>query len=369
MSAAVTLSRSTRSDSILDALAADLPGDVPSALSLARLLGRSLTPPGHGSTRRVWEVLATLAAHDLGSARAIEPHLDALAILNQAPECTLPGVAMDPDCTWGVFAAEGGDAPLVASVVDRGDEVADAAGPGSPHQEDTSAGASAWRISGVKPWCSLSGVLRAALVTAATSDGERRLFAVDLRQDGVDVVEGVWAARGLTEIPSGPMRFDSVAAFPVGEAGWYLERAGFSWGGMGVASCWYGGAVGLARALHASAAARPEDRLLAMHLGAVDQVLQSARRALDEGATLIDAGEATGAGGRLAAKRIRAAVASSCEDVLVRVGHALGPAPLALDPAHAKRVADLEIYLRQHHAERDDASLGESLARSGTPPW
>ena len=40
------------------------------------------------------------------------------------------------------------------------------------------------------------------------------------------------------------------------------------------------------------------------------------------------------------------------------MGHALGPAPLAFDADHAARVADLEIYLRQHHAERDVAALG-----------
>jgi hypothetical protein len=41
------------------------------------------------------------------------------------------------------------------------------------------------------------------------------------------------------------------------------------------------------------------------------------------------------------------------------VGRALGPAPLATDREHAQRVADLTVYLRQHHAERDLARLGE----------
>src|SRR4249919_1622082 len=41
--------------------------------------------------------------------------------------------------------------------------------------------------------------------------------------------------------------------------------------------------------------------------------------------------------------------------------HTLGPAPLAFDETHARRVADLEIYVRQHHAERDLADLGNRL--------
>ena len=40
--------------------------------------------PGEGATRELWELLATLGAVDLGVARAVEPHLDARAILTQA---------------------------------------------------------------------------------------------------------------------------------------------------------------------------------------------------------------------------------------------------------------------------------------------
>jgi hypothetical protein len=83
----------------------------------------------------------------------------------------------------------------------------------------------------------------------------------------------------------------------------------------------------------------------------------------------VDAGLATGTLGTLTAKRVRATVARACEDVLTRAGHALGPAPLARDARHAKRVADLQLYLRQQHAERDDASLGGALLAAGNAPW
>ena len=62
-------------------------------------------------------------------------------------------------------------------------------------------------------------------------------------------------------------------------------------------------------------------------------------------------------------------MAGVCEDVLRIAGHALGPAPLALEAEHAKRVADLQVYVRQQHAERDDVSLGQALAGSAVPPW
>ncbi|MDQ0372356.1 acyl-CoA dehydrogenase [Cellulomonas humilata] len=294
--------------------------------------------PGEGATRELWELLATLGATDLGVARAVEPHLDARAILTQA------GVPDRDDRTWGVYAAEGPGVRLDA--VDAGD---------------------GWRLGGTKPWCSLAGVLDAALVTAHLAGGGRALFAVDLHDPGVRLLDQEWASRGLTEIPSTAVAFDDVVATPVGAPGWYLERPGFWWGGIGVAACWFGGAVGIGRRVHAEAAQR-DDPLLAMHLGAVDHRLEDARRALAEAAWLVDAHDVDAAQGRLLAKRVRATVAGVCEDVLTHAAHALGPAPLALEPEHAKRVADLQVYVRQQHAERDDVSLGHALA-SAAPPW
>ncbi|RII90505.1 PIG-L deacetylase family protein, partial [Clavibacter michiganensis] len=83
-----------------------------------------------------------------------------------------------------------------------------------------------------------------------------------------------------------------------------------------------------------------------------------------EAALLVDRGRASGEEGRLLAKRVRAVVARAVDETLTHVAHALGPAPLAQDADHAKRVADLGLYVRQHHAERDDASLGGALAEA-----
>ena len=50
----------------------------------ARDLGAVLPRPGVGRTPQLWSALATLGAADLQLARAVEPHLDALAILEEA---------------------------------------------------------------------------------------------------------------------------------------------------------------------------------------------------------------------------------------------------------------------------------------------
>ncbi|WP_240666418.1 acyl-CoA dehydrogenase [Oerskovia turbata] len=321
-------------------------GDVVAALAWAAEVGRSTPAPGTGRTLDLWELLASTAAADVGVARVLEPHLDALAILAQVPdEVKLPSIAVDETSTWGVFAAEGPGARLEAQESRDG-----------------------WRLTGVKPWCSLAATLSHALVTAWTGDG-RRLFAVDLRAPGVRPDDGPWVARGFAEIVSAPVRFDGAAAVPVGGPGWYLDRPGFAWGGIGVAACWWGGAVGLARELYAATARREPDQIMLAHLGAIDIALTSARTTLVEASRDVDGTADAEVAPGVLARRARGAVARAVEETVQRCSHALGPGPMTADEAYARRLADLQLYVRQHHAERDDASLGRDLVARGVAPW
>ena len=188
-----------------------------------------------------------------------------------------------------------------------------------------------------------------------------------LRQRGVDVEVGSWHARGLVDIPSGPVTFRAVDAVPVGAVGWYLERPGFQWGGIGVAACWYGGAVGIARSVLRQARGRAASTTTDIHLGAMDELLTASRLVLRDAAASLDSEATTDPA--LLAKRVRGLVARTCEEVLWRAGHALGPGPLATDAEHAQRVADLQLYIRQHHAERDQESLGRTIRTLEDVPW
>ena len=60
----------------------------------------------------------------------------------------------------------------------------------------------------------------------------------------------------------------------------------------------------------------------------------------------------------LIARRTRAVVETAVDEAITRTARALGPAPLCQDAQHAQRVADLTIYVRQSHAERDLERLG-----------
>jgi alkylation response protein AidB-like acyl-CoA dehydrogenase len=326
-------------------LAAGPSVDLAGALPLAHDLGHRLGTPGGGRTRELWEVLASLGAADLTVARAAEPHLDALAILDEARRGgeTGPPSAAEGG-TFGVYAAEGPGVRLAASCHDGG-----------------------WRLTGTKPWCSLAARVSHALVTAWIDDTDRGLFLVDLSVAGVEVEESGWISRGLSQVTSVPVRFADVPAVPIGGPGWYLRRSGFAWGGMGVAAVWYGGAVGVARRLGTQATRREPDQIGLAHLGHVDAALHRARTCLAEAAAQVDAGRADGAQGNLLALRVRQVVADTAEDVLAQVARGLGPGPLALEEEHARRVADLSVYVRQHHAERDAAALGRAVLDGGTP--
>jgi alkylation response protein AidB-like acyl-CoA dehydrogenase len=324
-------------------------GNADAAIDLARAIGSSAPRPGLGRTLDRWAMLASLAAADLTAARVAEAHLDALAILSEAgiePGREVSILGAGPDSTWGVFAAEGPAVRLQARE------------PTTQH---------GWVLDGAKPWCSLAGRLSHALITAHTSPGRRRLFAVALQHPTVEIVHGTWVSRGLSAVESGPIALHDAPAVPVGEDQWYLERPGFGWGGAGVAACWYGGAIGLARSLWGALAAREPDQIAQMQLGAVDLALHGAREVLRAAAEAVDSGRADGDRGSVVAGRVRGVVAGAAEQIITRVGHVLGPAPLTQDEVHARRVADLTVYVRQHHAERDDAALGRAILAGGLP--
>ncbi|MFF1882602.1 hypothetical protein ACFVVC_14170 [Pseudarthrobacter sp. NPDC058196] len=331
-------------------------GDVPALLALAVEAGETWPRPGEGRTSLLFELLASVAAIDVAAARVFEPHLDAIAILSQAARTDTadqPAAAGSAGGTsWGVFAAEAPGARLNAR----------------PE------GAAAV-LDGAKPWCSLAAGLDRAVVTAHTDDGGRAAFAVDLRHPGVRCEEPAWVARGLREIPSGTVHFDHVPALPLGGTGWYHSRPGFAWGGMGVAACWLGGAVGAARDFRAGLlagadAGREPDQVALAALGEVDRILAAAMQYLARTATHIDDGSLAAAGQSTwsEAQRVRGTVAAAVERVLQLVLSNRGPGPLAFDERYAKRMADLGLYVRQHHGARDDAQLGR-LTLKGDCPW
>jgi alkylation response protein AidB-like acyl-CoA dehydrogenase len=322
-----------------DECAGSWPWAIAAAFADAVRSGRLNLPlPGRGRTRERWAVLADLGEEDLCLARLAEGHTDAIAILAE-----LGGGRPPAGRRWGVWAAQPPGPGLIATRTGHG-----------------------WRLDGTKQYCSGARSCTDALVTAAAPDGSQ-LFAVNTRD--LSPVPGSWPATGMAASDTLDVEFTNISAQPVGEPGSYTGRPGFTHGGAGVAACWYGGARGVARRLLAAAAERDPGPHALAHLGAVHIALHTARTALDAAAAEIDADPADQEnGGRLRALRVRALVEATATEVMHRVGRALGAGPLSHDEAHSRRVADLTVYLRQHHAERDLAELGALVADRG-PSW
>ncbi|MEY8566311.1 acyl-CoA dehydrogenase family protein [Corynebacteriaceae bacterium 7-707] len=331
-------------------------GDARKSLELAPDVRNTLGLQTPGNARRLWRGLAELGCLDLTVARVVEPHLDALSILEQARDFN-PVVFVPDRSTWGVFAAEGACPPLRA-------------------ERDADGG---WRLTGRKPWCSLAGYLSHALVSAWTSERGRTLFAVRLTGDNVSVSGAPWVSRGLREVETVTLDFDAVPAHDVGPEDWYLSRPGFALGAVGVAAVWWGGASALVQQLHMHLAQRADskadskadspaavDQISLWHLGRCDAALVAAGAVLEQLAGRVDGDGHAGDPEWAEALRARAVVHDACETVLTSVTHALGPAPLTGDEDFARRVADLQVYLRQHKPEKDLATVG-SRALDGLP--
>jgi hypothetical protein len=319
--------------------------------TLARLIGAAKAPltlgqlvdagadrlplPGAGRTRERWQMLALVAAHDLPLAKLYEGHTDALAILAE-----LGGPELPARSRWGTWCAEPPDARVLL----------DADG----------------RLNGTKAWCSGADELTHAVMSCWNPDGEPCLMAVALDRPGVNITRTGWEAVGMAATRSVDVHFDRAEATPLGAPGDYVHRAGFWHGGAGIAACWYGGAQGLADMTHQLAGPNPDPHRLA-HLGAIDAALAGAAALLRETADWIDLHPQADARGP--ALRARLAVEQAAAEVLLRAGRALGAAPLCRNARFAHAMADLPVFLRQSHAERDLAALGSLVAASSETSW
>ena len=294
--------------------------------------------PGAGRTESRWRSLAALGREDTVLGRLAEAHADAVAILAE-----LGGPVPTAGRIWGVWAAEPPSPVLEAEFGDDG-----------------------WALTGVKPWCSGASLCTAALVTARVGD-QWQMFAVDLTQHACTPIPDTWHAVGMARSDSGTVRFDGARAVPVGDARSYVARPGFWHGAIGVAAVWFGSACAVADTLHTAARSGRDAHAMA-HLGAVAAALSAASSALSTAAAEIDADPTDSCGyGRIRARTVRATVEHAATEIVDRVGRALGAAPLCANGEHARRVADLTVYLRQSHAERDLAALGEDISKEDHP--
>jgi alkylation response protein AidB-like acyl-CoA dehydrogenase len=210
-------------------------------------------------------------------------------------------------------------------------------------------------------FCSGARLLDRALVTVdgqVDGSSERLLLDVDLTGGGVRAVPDTWCTPAMAAADTLDVAFDGLPVErgdKVGGPGWYVARRGFALGGGGVAAVWWGGASGVLRRVLRQLGPAPDAHTLA-HLGELHAILAAADALLRDTAAAVDA-EPEG-DHSLAVATVRSAVERAVRDVVDRAPRMVGPAPLSRNPELARMLADLALYVRQHHAERDHAALG-----------
>lgn len=325
-----------------------------SAAQLLQMLVRigldQLPAPSGGATRVRWQSLAAVAEFDLSLVKLYEGHTDALAILK---ELSGPPAVSGVD-TWGMWAAESPQGHTLLEPADDGRV----------------------RLVGRKCWCSGADHLSHGLLTAWYADGTGpQLVRVAMRQPGIAIDASHWQSVGMAGSASVDVVFDGAVGDLVGQPGAYLTRPGFWQGGAGIAACWYGGARAIAAALRgqpvpglitaASMGGHHPFRLAA--LGKVDLALQATAAVLRDAASWIDDHPLHDASQVTLRARLQAEACANT--VLLEAGRSLGASAFCRDARFARAAADLPVFIRQSHAERDFAALGERVSASGEDPW
>lgn len=297
--------------------------------------------PAGGATPQRHRALYELARDDLTLARLVEAHTDALAILAEAGR-----KPSSEDDVYGVWGAEHPSLELAA-----------VAGGGS--------GSGA--IVGTKAFCTGAGLVDRALVTVPTEAGTL-LFDIDVRAGGAVTFDSTaWIASAFAETSTATATFAGVEvtdADLVGGPGWYVDRPGFWHGAVGPACCWAGGAAGLVDAAEVWAARRPADPIVDAHIGALAALRWRMEQLLIGAGNEIDAVPDDRRSARRRALLCRHEIDTAAGEIVDRFGRLMGPRPLAFDAAIALRVAEVDLYRRQSHADHDLAQAGRIVLES-----
>ena len=289
--------------------------------------------PGGGNTALRHRRLMEIGRQDLSLARLAEAHWDAVAILAEAGRRPTAGAL------YGVWAAEI---------------------PGHPLAFDLEQSV----INGKKIFCSGAQLCDRALITV--SSPEPLLVEIDLRRLApfVRFDHSAWKTTAFAETNTSTACFDALPVSQedvVGGNGWYLQRPGFWHGACGPAACWAGGALGLVD--YAMCQSREDAHTLA-HLGAMQATAWAMQAFLLVAGNEIDAYPGDTCQAHIRALTVRHLVEQGCSEVLRRLPRAYGPRLMATEEETGRRYHELDLYLRQSHAERDLEVLGKAYRKN-----
>jgi alkylation response protein AidB-like acyl-CoA dehydrogenase len=275
--------------------------------------------------------LRKLGRRSVPGGRLAEGHVDALRILQQA------GRAPHPGALYGVWASRSRGAAVTARSADGTD------GP--------------LLLSGTMPFASGCGVIDRSLVTVVTETEPARNLLVDAAVDRWKYDQESWCSDAMSVSRSFTLQLDAEpvpADAVVGEPGFYLERPAFLPGGIGVAAVWTGGAQAVLDVLVGWLSAGTLDQAQSLRIGGIALEIDTCCALLDRAAAVLD-GPAELIPDETAAlcTYTRAGIGAAVRRALQTARDCAGPAGAAHVPQLSGAIADLDLYVRQQHADRD----------------
>ncbi len=289
---------------------------------VARRGDRLWTGPLPGLT----DALVEVARVDLCLARLVEGHADALRILDQAgrePEQGVYGVWASRSAGTGVKADREGDG---------------------------------WTVHGELRFASGVDVIDRALLPV-WPDPEHHVL-LDIDANLVDADRDSWHTTAMDASRSFTVRLDAKvsADAQVGPAGFYLDRPGFVVGGLGPAAVWLGGAQQIVDVVTTNLRSFETTPHQLRRVGLMEQSLWQARAAMS---SVLRALETEQVPPTTEIAQARTAVVLACEHVLVEAPRVVGPAGVSSSARLARGLADLAVYIRQHHLDAELTRLGD----------
>lgn len=293
-----------------------------------------------GPLPQLVDALVTVARVDLCLARLVEGHADAMRIFQQAGMQPVDGV-------YGVWASRSVGTGVKATRVGR-----------------------SWRLCGEVRFASGVDLIDRALVPVWL-DADHHVL-LDIPLSAVDSDPDSWKSSGMDASRSFTVRLANVTldARQIGERDFYLSRPGFVVGGLCVAAVWVGGARQLTDIVSTSLQPFAPTAHQQRRLGLVEQAAWTAQSLLDHTLALLDQTPTAldhtlvGRGSsepQIADQiaRTRTAVVTACDQILQQVPNIVGPAGLSRNPRLARTLADLSVYIRQHHLDVELTRTGE----------
>ncbi len=279
------------------------------------------------------DALAAVGRVDLCLARLVEGHADALRILDQAGGAPRPGV-------YAVWASRSAGTGVTAT----------ADGPG-------------WRLDGELRFASGIDVVDRALLPGWVDPDTHLLFDIATRDVEADRASWHTSAMDASRSFTVQVHQQCGADVVVGPENFYLRRPGFLVGGLGVAAVWAGGAQSLLDQVTSGLRRFAPSVHQLRRLGLVEQAVWTARTAVAVTARRLPELDAEGVARETTLART--AVVSACEQAGIETARIVGPAGLSGDARLARTLADLAIFVRQHHVDGALEGLGRAALEPG----